>query len=451
MIAPRAHPLDAGLDRLRADYADRRPRSHELHERARCVLPGGNTRTQVFFRPFPFYVSSAEGCWLEDVDGLRYRDLVNNYTSLIHGHAHPEVVEAIAAQAARGTALGAPSPQEVLLAEELTARVPSLDQVRFTNSGSEAVLAAVKTARIATERDLIVKLEGSYHGGAESVQLSVASMGALGEVVAEPGVPLPLTVTTRVLPVDDPELALTTLREIGPRAAALIVEPMLGGTTMVPLPRDLLASLMTIARERDMLVIFDEVLSFRLGYGGLQGEYGLVPDLTALGKIIGGGLPVGAFGGRRDLMEVWDPRQPTPRYAAGTFNANPLTMAAGLAAIRALTSSSIDRINRAGDRLRAAFNGHARRRGVPLVASGYGSILQIHEGEQAPASHRQRARRDRRLVEATFLRLLGLGVFVTPRGTANVSTALTESDVLAVEEALAAALDEGAAMIGEQT
>lgn len=440
--------IDAGLDELRAAYADRRPWSRMLYERAGHVLPGGNTRTQVFFAPFPFYVERAHGCWLEDVDGLRYRDLVNNYTSLIHGHAHAGIVAAVEAEVASGTAYGAPSPSEILLAEELVGRVASLDQVRFTNSGTEAVLGAVRTARIATGRDLVVKLEGSYHGGGESVQLTVSSLAAVGDVIPEPGVPSTLADATRVLPVDDVERSLALLREVGDRAAALIIEPLLGGATMVPLPRELVATLTACAREHGMLVIFDEVLSFRLGYAGFPGLADLRPDLTALGKIIGGGFPVGAFGGRSDLMEVWDPRGEVARYSAGTFNANPVTMAAGLAAVHALTPEAVDRLNANGDRLRRHVNDAARHRGLPLVASGYGSILQLHEGADAPTSHRDRAGRGRELVDAVFLRLLDRGVFITPRGSANLSTALSDDDLVAVEETFTTVLDDLADRVG---
>lgn len=433
--------LEALLTRLRAAYASRRPASRALHRAAREHLPGGNTRTQVHVDPFPFYVADARGCWIEDVDGHRCRDLVNNYTSLVHGHGRESVMQALVAQAGRGLAYGAPSEAEVLLARELTSRVPSLEQVRFTNSGTEAVLGAVKTARIATGRDAIVKVEGSYHGGAESVQVTVRSIGAPGAAVAEPGVPRALEASVTVVPVVEAGAMAAAVERAAADAAAVVVEPLLGGTTMVALPRDVLEAIIAGARAGGALVIFDEVMSFRLGHGGMQGVHGLTPDLTALGKIIGGGLPVGAFGGRRDLMETWDPGRSTTRYAAGTFNANPITMAAGLAALQALTPDAIQRINAIGDGLRDEANAHAARVGAPVVVSGHGSVLQVHEGTDAPASHRDAASRGRQAAQCLFFLLLEQGVFVTPRGTANISTAIDDDDVEACTEAFRRALD----------
>lgn len=426
---------------LHTEYSERRPGSRALHDAARAHLPGGNTRTQVHVDPFPFYVASADGCWIEDVDGFRYRDLVNNYTSLVHGHGRPEITQALVAQARRGLAYGAPSEAEILLARELTTRVPSMEQVRFTNSGTEAVLYAVRTARIITGRDRIVKLEGSYHGGAESVQVTVRSLAASGDAVAEPGVPQALATTVGVVPVADAESMASAVRRAAADAAAVVVEPVLGGTTMVALPRDMLAAIIAGAHEAGALVVFDEVMSFRFGRGGMQGVHGLAPDLTCLGKTIGGGLPVGAFGGRRGLMETWDPRRSATRYAAGTFNANPVTMAAGLAAMQALTPEAIRRINGVGDALRDEVNAHAIGAGVPLVASGYGSVLQFHEGTEAPRSHREAAGRDRELLQCLFFLLLERDVFVTPRGTANVSTALTDNDVEACQQAFRDVVD----------
>lgn len=433
--------VEALLARLRAAYASRHPASLALHEAARDHLPGGNTRTQVHVDPFPFYVAAAHGCWIEDVDGHRYRDLVNNYTSLVHGHGQETVMQALVAQAGLGLAYGAPSEAEVLLARELTTRVPSLEQVRFTNSGTEAVLGAIKTARIATGRDTIVKMEGSYHGGAESVQVTVRSLGAPGAAVAEPGVPRSLEEAVTVVPVSEAWAMAAAVERAAAGAAAVVVEPLLGGTTMVALSRDVLEAIVAGAHAAGALVVFDEVMSFRLGHGGMQGLHGLTPDLTALGKIIGGGLPVGAFGGRRDLMETWDPSRSTTRYAAGTFNANPITMAAGLAAMRTLTPHAIQRINTIGDELRDEANAHARRVGVPVVVTGHGSVLQFHEGTDAPTSHRDAASRGRQAAQCLFFLLLEQGVFVTPRGTANISTAIGDDDVVACLDAVRAALD----------
>lgn len=407
--------LEELIGGLRADYAAKRPRSAEAYQRALEVMPGGNSRTQLYFEPFPFYVDRAEGPYLYDVDGHRYVDVVNNYTSLIHGHPDPEYVRAVSEQVGRGTAFAAPSPLEIELAEEVIARVPGIESVRFTNSGTEAVMYALRLARHVTGRSDIIKAEGGYHGGSEPVQVSVKKLGSEPTVaVGEEGVPPELAGHTRVIPFDDTEAAVEVIRDSGASAAALILEPLQGFGGAIRPPDGYLKAVSEAAREEGVLVVLDEIQTLRLGYGGLQEELGITPDLTVLGKLIGGGLPVGAFGGRREIMSHSDPRANRAMTQSGTFNANPLTMAAGLHTFRKLTRERIVALNRQGDELRDWIGAEAGLRGLPLVVTGYGSLLQVHVGDKPPTSYREASARPKAPLTALFYLLMERGVFTAP-------------------------------------
>jgi glutamate-1-semialdehyde 2,1-aminomutase len=431
----------AGLrDDLLSQYRAARPRSAEVYERAKESLPGGNSRHQVYFDPFPFYVAEAQGARMRDVDGNQYIDLVNNYTSLVHGHSHPDVVAKAREQVGKGTAFGAPSPLEVDMAAELRRRMPSLDSVRFANSGSEAVYYAIRTARAFTGRDRVIKVEGGYSGGFDSVQVSVKRLGALqGEPVAEFGVPQSVADETYVIPFNDTDAAVEAIRAVGKECACLVVEPLQGSGGALPADADYLAALREETAKVGCLLLLDEVQTLRLGFGGMQEHYGITPDLTALGKLIGGGFPVGAFGGRADVMDVNDPRRPDTPMHAGTYNANPVTLAAGLETLRLLTADAVTALNARGDALRTRFNELAAEYSLPMLASGFGSIMQVHTGTAAPKSFREAAAREKQPVALLFFLLLSGGVFAAPgRCHMNVSTVIGDAEVAEVEAALTA-------------
>ncbi len=436
-----------GLDSLIADlktaYAARNSRSEAAFTRALAVMPGGNSRTQLYFEPFPFYIDHAEGPYLHDLDGHRYLDVVNNYTSLIHGHPDAETVRVIAEQAARGTAYAAPSPSEIELAEEITARVNSMEKVRFTNSGSEAVLYAIRLARHATGRADVIKVEGGYHGGNESVQVSVKRLG-LDQPAALPeeGVPESVATATHVIPFDDNDEAVRLIGEHGRTSAALIVEPIQGFGGGLRPPDGYLEAISKAAADTGTLVILDEIQTLRYAYGGIQQTLGLTPDLTVLGKLIGGGLPVGAFGGSEELMSMTDPRGNQVMTQSGTFNANPLTMAAGVHALRNLTPAAIDRLNANGDHLRAWINEECPRLGLPLIAGGYGSLLQLHVGSDLPTSYRQAKTRKMEPLTALFYLLMERGVFTAPsRVIVALSTAMGDTQLDELRQAITSSFD----------
>src|SRR6266849_2054710 len=290
--------------------------SRALHERAVAVMPGGTTRTTTYFDPYPLYIERGEGCRVWDADGTERIDLLGNYTAMILGHAAPKVVEAIRAQAARGTGFAAANPIEVQLATLLCERVPSLDMVRFCNSGTEATMFAMRLARAFTGRAKIARIEGGYHGTHDYAEVSTHPMaseaGAPDAPIARPdsiGTPDWALEQTVVLPFNNPDAAEAIIRREGRQLAAVILEPIIGAGGVIAATDEFLQRLRSVTKELGILLIFDEVISFRVGPGGAQQLYGVTPDLTTLGKIIGGGLPVAAFGGRADVMELLDPRR----------------------------------------------------------------------------------------------------------------------------------------------
>jgi glutamate-1-semialdehyde 2,1-aminomutase len=312
-------------------YLEVGSRSAELWARARAVMPGGNSRTTVFTAPYPTYAASAAGCSVTDVDGHTRLDFVNNYTSLIHGHAHPRITEAVVQQLSRGTAMSFPTEAEVRLAEVLVDRVGSIEQLRFTNSGTEAVMMAVQAARAFTGRPRIARFEGCYHGAYTDHEA--------GDLI---------------LPFNDAEAVEQALERHADELAAVIVDPLPHRPGFVDPIEGFLARLRELTRDHDVLLISDEIISFRVAHAGAQARFGYEADLTTLGKIIGGGFPVGAFGGRAEVMAVFDPtRTVGPRVAhGGTFNANPVTMVAGYQAMTMLPPSEFDRLAAVGQRVR---------------------------------------------------------------------------------------------------
>ena len=425
--------IDAVEERLSEQFRARTPRSAALYARARHSLPGGNTRTSTFFRPYPLFVERAAGCRLHDVDGNVYLDLLNNFPSLIHGHGHPRITAAIAAQAAKGTVYAAPAEVQLALAEEITRRVPSMQRVRFTNSGTEAVMNALRVARVYTGRSKFLKMEGGYHGSYDPVEISIAP-GPDGPVWPagepdEPGLSPALTDEVLVAPFNDLETTLELIEQHHEDLAAVIVEPVMGAGGMIPADQQFLDGLRAATAAHRVLLILDEIISFRLAPGGAQQLYRIEPDLTTLGKVIGGGLPIGAFGGRTDIMALFDPRRSDRMTHAGTFNGSPICMAAGLPSLKLLTSGEIDRINALGDRLRDGFQAAFTATGLPGRATGHGSLVQTHLVDSNVRNYRDAARAPAWYRRVTHLALLTHGVFSGWRTSFNVSTAMGKAEV----------------------
>ena len=399
-------------------------------------MPGGTTRTTTYFDPYPIYIERGQGCRVWDVDGVERLDALGNYTAMILGHAHPRIVEAIRRQAERGTGFAAANPVEVELATLLCERVPSLDAVRFCNSGTEATMFAMRLARAFTGRPKIARVEGGYHGTHDYAEVSthpvVVEAGPADAPIARPdsiGTPGWVIEQTVVLPFNNPDAAESILRHHGSEVAAVILEPVIGSGGVIAATPEFLHRMRAVTQELGMLLIFDEVISLRVALGGAQEMYGVTPDLTTMGKIIGGGLPVAAFGGRADIMEMLDPRREGSIAQGGTYNGNPLGMAAGLAAMTELTPDVYDELNRKGARvaelLREVFASHD----VPVQVNSVGSLFALHFNEKPVVDYRGVAASDKKRMRDFFLALVNHGVLMAPRGMGALSTPMDEGDI----------------------
>jgi glutamate-1-semialdehyde 2,1-aminomutase len=420
-----------------AEYRRQNPISLSRFEAAKAVIPGGNTRLTAYFAPYPFYAVSGVGCRMYDLDGNVRLDFYNNATSLIFGHAYPPVVEAISDQARKGTAFAIPTEPEVELAQLLVARIPSIEQIRFTNSGTEGVLFAIRAARAFTGREKIAKFEGGYHGTADHVSISVTpELTRTGDARQPTPVPASAGITQHtvddvlILPFNDLEATKALITAHKDELAAVIVEPVLGSCGYVPAEPEFLQGLRDLTKRLGMLLIFDEVQTFRLSAGGAQALLDIIPDLTVLGKIIGGGLPVGGVGGRNDVMAAFDATTGAPKIPhAGTFNGNPVTMRAGLVTLQGLSPAAYDHLNQAGSEFRGRVQALCGRYGVPVQVTGEGSLFGIHWSAEPVTDYRSSARTNKSLSYKFFLHALNNGIFFTGRGGGCLSMPMTDTEL----------------------
>ena len=432
-------------------YPDPKSVSYTMYNRALASLPGGNTRTTVFMKPFPIYAARGAGCRVWDVDGNEFIDCINNFTSLIHGHAHPSLIEAATRQLSVGSAFGLPTESEIDLAELLVSRLPSVEQVRFANSGTEAVMMALKAARAFTGRPKIAKCEGAYHGSYDYAEVSLDpppdawGRNAPVSVAYAKGTPDNVLADVVTIPFNDTEAAVSLIREHGSELACVLVDPMPNRAGLAPADKAYLNALREITREVGALLVFDEVITFRLGYSGAQGLWGIDPDLTTLGKIMGGGFPVGAIAGRKEVMSVFDPRWGKPALPhGGTFSANPVTMRAGLAAMQLLDEAAFTRLNVIGEAVREGINEAFRRNGVPGGTVGLGSLLKIYFAGRPIRDYRSAYMTEQETKrQAVFnLGLLNRGVLAASYGLMALSTPMTDADVDTIVAAASDALAE---------
>ena len=419
--------------------------SKKLFAAAVRVIPGGVNSPVRAFRGVggePFFVARGEGARLWDVEGRAYLDFLGSWGPLILGHAARPVVEAVVAAAARGTSYGAPTPMEVEMAEAITAAYPSVELVRLVSSGTEAAMSAIRVARGATGRPLLVKFDGCYHGHADSLLVKAGSGGATFSIPDSSGVPAALAALTLTAPFNDLAAVRALFQARGAEIAAVIVEPVAGNMGVVPPRPGFLEGLREVTRAHGAVLIFDEVITgFRVAYGGAQQLYGVRPDLTCLGKIIGGGLPVGAYGGARALMEQVAPLGTI--YQAGTLSGNPLAVAAGLATLRALREKGVyARLETLGAALERGLREAAGAAGVALTVNRVGSMLTGFFCAGPVTDYASARRADTSAYARFFHAMLGAGVFLAPSQfeAAFVSLAHTDADIAEAGRAAAGAL-----------
>jgi glutamate-1-semialdehyde 2,1-aminomutase len=420
--------------------------SKELFDAAQRVIPGGVNSPVRAFRGVggtPIFVERAEGARVVDADGRSYIDFLGSWGPLILGHAAAAVVEAVTEATRRGTSYGAPTRAEVEMAEMISRAVPSMEMVRLVSSGTEAAMSAIRLARGATGRDVIVKFDGCYHGHADSLLVKAGSGGATFGVPDSLGVPAALAALTLAVPFNDLAAVKAALEAHPGRVAALIVEPVAGNMGVVPPAPGFLAGLRDLCTRHGALLVFDEVITgFRVAWGGAQARYGVRPDLTCLGKIIGGGLPVGAYGGSRELMAHVAPLGQV--YQAGTLSGNPLAVAAGLAALRALEpGDAYERLERLGARMESGIAEAARATGVPVTVNRVGSMLTAFFTDSPVTDYASAKRADTARYARFFHGMLERGVFLAPSQfeAAFVSLAHRDEDLDEAARACRQALD----------
>jgi glutamate-1-semialdehyde 2,1-aminomutase len=421
------------------------PTSESLFRSAQEMMPGGVNSPVRAFRGVggtPFFVARGEGARLTDVDGRTYIDLLGSWGPLVLGHAAPPVVEALQEAVRRGTSYGAPTAGEVELADLIRRAVPSMEMLRLVSSGTEATMSALRLARGATGRDLVVKFEGCYHGHVDSLLVKAGSGGATFGVPDSLGVPAALAALTVTVPFNDLDAVQRVFAARGGEVAAVVVEPVAGNMGVVPPAPGFLAGLRQLCTAHGALLVFDEVITgFRVAYGGAQARYGVRPDLTCLGKIIGGGLPVGAYGGRRDLLERVSPLGGV--YQAGTLSGNPLAVASGLATVRALSAPGVyERLEALGARLEAGIQKAACDTGVAVVVNRVGSMLTGFFTAGPVTDYASARAADTARYGRFFHAMLARRVFLAPSQfeAAFISLAHREADIDEVARACAEAM-----------
>jgi glutamate-1-semialdehyde 2,1-aminomutase len=426
--------LSSALEAARERYAEANPESRRLHQDASRHLPGGNTRTVLFHSPFPLRFVHGEGPRLRDADGHEYVDFLSEYTAGVYGHSHPVIRRAVEEALDFGLNIGGHSPLELRFAEAVRARFPNLELVRFTNSGTEANLMAITAARAFTRRDKVMVFEGAYHGGVLYFRHGGSPVNA----------PFPFVLA----PYNDTAAALELIERNGDDLAAILIEPMQGSGGCIPAKREFLVALRESATRVGALLLFDEVMTSRLAPGGLSAVHGVFPDLTTIGKYVGGGMSFGGFGGRAEVMSLFDPSRADALPHAGTFNNNTMTLCAGYRGLtEAFTKDAQIEMNERFERLRGKLNGLAREAQAVMQFTGIGSMMAVHFCEGEILSEADADRSEPAMTELFFFDLLARGQYIARRGMIAGSLVLGEAECEGLLGAVGGFLEERSALL----
>jgi len=418
----------------------------QLYTQACEVMPGGISRNVVFRKPHPFYVAEAAGAYVTDIHGVKRVDFANNIASLIHGHAHPRIVEAVCEQIRKGSAFTFGTEVEIEHAQLLCDRVPGFDKIRFMNSGTEAVMAMIKAARAFTGKPKIAKAEGGYHGSYDTAEVSQSASPATWGDINHPnsvahvkGTPQAVLDNVVIYPYNDIERTLNILNQHAGDIACVLIDPVPHRIGMVQATPAFVEALYNWTRQNDALLCFDEVICFRAAFEGAQSNYSVKPDLTSLGKIIGGGFPVGAFAGRKDIMDILDPGGSDFRFAlSGTFSANPVSMTAGKVAMEMFDRNAVEKINELSQvAIRQVYEA-GKMADIPLSITGKGSMFKVHFRETPPTTYRD-CYEDARLKSIMNLFLESMyaeGVIMINSCSGVLSTVITQAEIDLLSEAM---------------
>ncbi len=428
--------LNQILDDQNIQYVNRTKNSYRKHNLATKVMPGGNTRTTQWMEPYPFFAENAEGMYINDIDGNHYLDFMLNATTLILGHAHPDIVKTLTQQIQDGTVYSVPTDGQSKLADILVERVPSFEKVRFTNSGTEATMMAIMAARSFTKKTKIAKFEGGYHGTHDHVSVSVYPKKEDLNTETHPGVPeysyQPKSILDDVivLPYNDIEKSKELIHKFKDDLSCIIMEPIISNFGYLPLDLEFIKFIREITEELGIVLIFDEIQSFRVSSGGAQESFGVTPDMTTLGKIIGGGLPVGAFGGKDEIMELFDPTSSNYDIAhAGTFNGNPLTMEAGVTVMENLTSNNFEKMNHLGDSLRSKLSSVFNEINLDVQVTGYGSLFGINFNKNKIKDYRSFLDNNSDMTKILFSYLRNKGILLQLKNAGALNILMTEKEI----------------------
>ena len=433
-LVGRMDGVQAALDEARAAYVARNPASAAVYSQAEAVMPGGNTRSVLFYDPFPLAMARGEGSSLWDADGHRYLDLLGEYTAGLYGHSDPLIRAAITEALGKGLNLGAHNLYEPQLAKLICDRFPSIDRLRFTNSGTEANLLAISAAKAFTGRKRVLVFDGGYHGGGLTFVHGASPANVPHDFI--------------LCDYNDTDAAVAAIEAHSAELAAVLVEPMQGSGGCIPGDPEFLAALRRATEAAGVLLIFDEVMTSRTSVSGQQGMLELTPDMTTLGKYLGGGMSFGAFGGRMEIMAQFDPRKPGAMPHAGTFNNNVLTMAAGVAGLtQVFSADAADALRERGEAFRERLNGLCRENQVAMQFTGLGSLMNVHfcRGTIRRASD---AAADNRLRDLFFFDMAAAGIYLARRGFIALMLPVSEAELDGVVEAVGAFIQRRRALLG---